>query len=62
MRLSRALNEKKLDVRLRDKLVAEKKVEAKTVESYLNELPDDANNLTYTNDHEEAGNSNNSAE
>ena len=46
MRLSRALNDKKMDLRLRDKLVHEGKLSATDVEKYLNELPDDATNAT----------------
>ncbi len=48
MRLSRALNDKKLDLRLRDKLVHEGKMTHKEVEEYLNSLPDDSANATTT--------------
>ena len=53
MRLSRALNDKKLDLRLRDKLVHEGKMTHKEVEEYLNSLPDDAANATTTGKVEE---------
>jgi polyhydroxyalkanoate synthesis regulator phasin len=53
MRLSRALNDKKLDLRLRDKLVHEGKMTHKEVEDYLNSLPDDAANATTTGKVEE---------
>lgn len=44
MRLSRALLEKKFDVRLRDKLVAEKKLSALEVTQYQESLPDETEN------------------
>lgn len=53
MRLSRALNDKKLDLRLRDKFVHEGKMSHKEVEEYLNSLPDDAANATTTGKVEE---------
>jgi polyhydroxyalkanoate synthesis regulator phasin len=46
MRLSRALNDKKMDLRLRDKLIHEGKLSANDVDTYLNDLPDDAANAT----------------
>jgi len=48
MLLSKALQEKLLDVRLRDKLLVEEKVSKKQIEEYLTNLPDDANTCTYT--------------
>lgn len=48
MRLSRALKEKLMDVRLRDKLIAEGKVSKEEVNAYLSSLPDDAAKSTYT--------------
>lgn len=48
MRLSKALNDKVMDIRLRDKLVADGSLPQSEVEKYLNELPDDGNNLAYT--------------
>jgi hypothetical protein len=48
MRLSRALKEKKLDLRLRDKNVIEGNLPKEEVEKYLKELPDDAENATQT--------------
>lgn len=49
MRLARALQEKLMDVRLRDKLLAEGKVTKEQVDSYLNSLSDDTTKATYTN-------------
>lgn len=49
MRLKKALNEKILDVRLRDKLVQEgEKLNTAEVEKYLKQLPDDQANVSYT--------------
>ncbi|WP_372654946.1 hypothetical protein [Halobacteriovorax sp.] len=48
MRLSKALQDKELDKRLRDKLVAEGKLSKADVESFINSLPDDAANMTTT--------------
>lgn len=53
MRLARALEDKKFDVRLRDKLVADKKLEHKDVESYLKNLDDDSTRQTTTKEAEE---------
>ena len=53
MRLFRALDEKKYDVRLRDKLIADKKIETSEVESYLKNLEDDENKMTTTVEQEE---------
>ncbi len=50
MRLSRALQEKVLDLRLRDKLIAEGKVTKAQVEEYLNTLADEEANVTTTNE------------
>lgn len=49
MRLARALQEKLMDVRLRDKLIAEGKVTKEQVQTYLNSLEDSSNNATFTN-------------
>ena len=49
MRLARALQEKLMDVRLRDILLAEGKVTKEQVDSYLNSLSDDTTKATYTN-------------
>ena len=46
MSLSDALKQKILDVRLRDKLLAEGKVTEEEVKKYLAELPDDQDNMT----------------
>ena len=48
MRLSRALDEKLMDVRLRDKLVGEGKLSKEQVEKYLASLSDEQKNATYT--------------
>lgn len=48
MRLARALKDKEMDTRLRDKLVHEGKLTPKQVEEYLKSLPDDSANLTNT--------------
>lgn len=50
MRLSRALEEKLLDLRLRDKLIAEGKVTKAQVDEYLQSLGDEEANATYTDD------------
>ncbi len=44
MKLRQALEEKQLDVRLRDRLVAEGKLSKETIQKALKQLPDDANN------------------
>jgi polyhydroxyalkanoate synthesis regulator phasin len=48
MRLSRALQEKIMDIRLRDKLIAEGKVTKEEVKKYLDSLPDDQKNASFT--------------
>lgn len=48
MRLSKALEEKMLDKRLRDKLLAEGKVTQAQVDEYLKGLNDDGSNATFT--------------
>lgn len=53
MRLSRALEEKLMDVRLRDKLVAEGKLTKEQVDKYLAGIPDESKNLIFTDDVEE---------
>ena len=53
MRLSRALEEKVMDVRLRDKLVAEGKLTKEQVDKYLASIPDETKNSIYTADVEE---------
>jgi len=54
MRLSKALEEKLLDVRLRDKLLTEGKVTKKQLEDYLKNLQDDHKNSTHTSVGEQA--------
>ena len=41
MRLDRALKDKLMDVRLRDRLISEGKITQKEVEAYLKKLEDD---------------------
>jgi polyhydroxyalkanoate synthesis regulator phasin len=50
MRLSRALEEKLMDVRLRDKLVTEGKLTKDQVDKYLAAIPDETKNSVYTAD------------
>lgn len=44
MKLRQALEEKQLDVRLRDRLVAEGKLTKETLQKMVKQLPDDAAN------------------
>ena len=53
MRLSRALHEKLMDVRLRDKLIAEGKITKEEVKKYLESLNDDTKNASYTDESSE---------
>jgi polyhydroxyalkanoate synthesis regulator phasin len=48
MRIAQALKEKLMDVRLRDKLIAEGKVTKEEAEKYMADLPDETNRLVYT--------------
>ena len=50
MRLSRALEEKLMDVRLRDKLLAEGKLTKEQVDKYTDAIADEQKNATYTDD------------
>jgi hypothetical protein len=50
VRLSNALSEKLMDVRLRDKLLTEGKISNSQVNETLNKLPDDKSNLGFTED------------
>lgn len=50
MRLSRALDEKKMDVRLRDKLIAESKITKDDVNRYQGTLDDEIQNATTTDE------------
>ena len=54
MRLSLSLKDKLMDVRLREKLLAEGKITQKELDAYLNGLSDDGSNATYTESHEAA--------
>ena len=47
MRIAQALKEKLMDVRLRDKLIAEGKVTKEEVEKYLHGLEDQTTKLLY---------------
>ena len=50
MRLSRALEEKLMDVRLRDKLLAEGKLSKEEVKKYLDLIADETKNATFTDE------------
>ena len=50
MRLPQALDAKKMDLRLRDKLVHEGKLTAKEVDNYFKSLSDDSDLLTLVPD------------
>lgn len=50
MKLRMALEDKLMDIRLRDRLVAEGKVTAAEVETYLNSLADDEGNYRFLNE------------
>lgn len=52
MRLARALEDKKFDVRLRDKFIADKKLEGKDVEEYITNLENDEDKLVTTGEKE----------
>ncbi len=49
MRLAKALSEKILDVRLRDKLLAEGKLTKKELDKLLEKLEDDSKNARFAN-------------
>ena len=51
MKLSDALEEKQLDVRLRDKLMEQGKLTAKQVEEYMKKLEDSSSAAKYTDEH-----------
>ena len=48
MKLKQSLEEKLMDVRLRDRLVGEGKINKKDVDTYLNSLPEETKN-SYVN-------------
>lgn len=50
MRLSRALTEKLMDVRLRDKLLAEGKITKEEIKKFLETMPDETKNATFTDE------------
>lgn len=56
MKLRLALEEKLLDVRVRDRLIAEGKITKEEVQKYLNSLPDEAQNAVPLDQEESAGN------
>ncbi|HLT23079.1 MAG TPA: hypothetical protein VKZ84_06540 [Bacteriovoracaceae bacterium] len=58
MKLRLALEEKLLDVRLRDRLLAEGKISKEEVEKFLNSIPDDQSNATALVQDESAENNN----
>ena len=62
MGLGDALKDKKLDVRLRDKLTSEGKLNKDEVEKYLGQLDDESSNLTYTDQEEESSSEGSEAE
>ena len=62
MRLSSALEDKKLDLRLRDKLLHEGKLSKKDIDQYLASLPDDTDNAGSTSQEEEKSEANSSAD
>lgn len=47
MRLSTALKDKLMDVRLREKLLGEKKLNSKEVDNYLSSLDDSSGQMEY---------------
>ncbi len=53
MRLSRALQEKLMDVRLRDKLLAEGKVTKEQVKKFMDGIADEQKNATFTDEQED---------
>jgi polyhydroxyalkanoate synthesis regulator phasin len=53
MLLSKALQEKTMDVRLQDKLLAEGKLTKEQIKKFLGGLPDDTKNMTTTEGHKE---------
>ena len=53
MRLKQALDEKKFDVRLRDKLLAEGKISHDELVNYQKSLEDSVDSMTYTETEEE---------
>lgn len=55
MKLRKALDDKLLDVRLRDRLVSEGKVTNAQVEDYLKALSDEEGNYTKVEDKKESG-------
>jgi len=53
MKLRLALEDKLMDVRLRDRLVAEGKLSATDVESYIKDLNDEDGNYRFLNERKE---------
>ncbi len=50
MKLSQALQEKKMDLRLRDKSLVDGKITKEELNTYLESLPDESSKMTYTED------------
>lgn len=50
MRLSNALKEKKMDLRLRDKNIAEGKISKEELDQFVTSLPDDTASMTFVDD------------
>ena len=59
MRLNEALKDKQLDVRIRDRLVAEGKLSQKDLEGYLNSLSDDSANVELVDPEDDSRKENN---
>lgn len=57
MELKQALDEKLLDYRIRDRLLAEGKLSKEDLVKYLNQLPDESKNVKTTSSSEIQGNS-----
>lgn len=53
MKLRMALEDKLMDVRLRDRLVAEGKISATDVDTYMKELNDEEGNYKFLNERKE---------
>lgn len=52
MRLSKALEDKLMDIRLRDKLIAEGKLTKAELDKYISSLSDDSSIAAYTDEKE----------
>lgn len=54
MKLRIAMDDKKMDVRLRDRYLTENVVSKKEIDTYLSELPNDEGNFEVVEDKEES--------